>query len=158
VVAPEHEYWTSFEEALAGEDAASWPFDHARARLLYGERLRRSHAAKLSRVQLSAAADLFAAMGAAPWQARADRELHATGERHARPHRSSAEGLTAQELRIATLAAEGKTNKEIGRLLYLSPRTVAAHLYNVFPRLGITSRAALRDALTTLGQVAEPPR
>jgi DNA-binding NarL/FixJ family response regulator len=63
--------------------------------------------------------------------------------------------LTAQEWRIATLAAEGKTNKEIGRQLYLSPRTVAAHLYSLFPRLGITSRAALRDALTA---IEEPDR
>ncbi|MCZ0983428.1 helix-turn-helix transcriptional regulator [Streptomyces diastatochromogenes] len=56
-------------------------------------------------------------------------------------------GLTAQELRIARLAATGLTNKDIGRRLQLSPRTVAAHLYRVFPKLGITSRAALAHAL-----------
>jgi DNA-binding NarL/FixJ family response regulator len=62
--------------------------------------------------------------------------------------------LTSQEHEIALLAATGLTNKEIGARLYVSPRTVSAHLYRIFPRLGITSRAALRDALT---QVA-PPR
>jgi DNA-binding CsgD family transcriptional regulator len=55
------------------------------------------------------------------------------------------------------LAAEGRTNKEIGQLLFLSPRTVGAHLYSLFPRLGITSRAALRDALTALGHRPQPP-
>ncbi|MEV6338508.1 LuxR family transcriptional regulator [Nocardia vinacea] len=55
--------------------------------------------------------------------------------------------LTWQERRIADLAACGLTNKEIGRQLYLSPRTVSSHLYRIFPKLGITTRAALRDAL-----------
>ena len=57
--------------------------------------------------------------------------------------------LTAQEHQGAALAASGLTNKQIGERLYLSHRTVAAHLYQIFPRLGITSRAALRDALAT---------
>ena len=54
---------------------------------------------------------------------------------------------TWQERRIADLAAGGLTNKEIGQRMHLSPRTVSSHLYRVFPKLGITSRAALRDAL-----------
>ncbi|WP_424860487.1 response regulator transcription factor [Streptomyces sp. MMS24-I29] len=58
-------------------------------------------------------------------------------------------GLTGQELRIARLTATGLSNKEIGRQLQLSPRTVAAHLYKIFPKLGITSRAALAHALGT---------
>jgi DNA-binding NarL/FixJ family response regulator len=59
--------------------------------------------------------------------------------------------LTPQQRQIATLAAEGLTNKQIGEQLFLSPRTVGAHLYQLFPKLGVTSRAALRDALTALG-------
>jgi DNA-binding NarL/FixJ family response regulator len=55
--------------------------------------------------------------------------------------------LSAQQREIALLAATGLTNKQIGERLYLSPRTVATHLYQVFPKLGVTSRAALRDAL-----------
>jgi DNA-binding NarL/FixJ family response regulator len=55
---------------------------------------------------------------------------------------------------IAELAAAGLTNRQIGDRLYLSHRTVAAHLYQIFPRLGVTSRAALRDALDMLGESA----
>jgi DNA-binding NarL/FixJ family response regulator len=58
--------------------------------------------------------------------------------------------LTTQEREIAQLAARGLTNKQIGKKLFLSHRTVGTHLYRVFPKLGITSRAALRDALTAL--------
>jgi DNA-binding NarL/FixJ family response regulator len=55
--------------------------------------------------------------------------------------------LTPQQQQVAELAASGLTNKQIGEQLFLSPRTVATHLYELFPKLGITSRAALRDAL-----------
>lgn len=68
--------------------------------------------------------------------------------------------LTQQEHRVADLAAGGLTNKEIGRRMHLSPRTVGSHLYRVFPKLGITSRAALRDALnrtTTVGARQQVP-
>ncbi|HEY0817087.1 MAG TPA: helix-turn-helix transcriptional regulator [Pseudonocardia sp.] len=56
--------------------------------------------------------------------------------------------LTAQELTIADLAARGLTNKQIAARLALSPRTVSTHLYRIFPKLGVTSRAGLRDAMT----------
>ena len=63
--------------------------------------------------------------------------------------------LTPQEREIALLAATGLTNRQIAARLYLSPRTVSAHLYRIFPKLGITSRAALRDALNaTSGDTA----
>jgi DNA-binding NarL/FixJ family response regulator len=65
--------------------------------------------------------------------------------------------LSAQQREIALLAATGLTNKQIGERLYLSPRTVATHLYQLFPKLGVTSRAALRDALaaeTATGQTS----
>jgi DNA-binding NarL/FixJ family response regulator len=58
--------------------------------------------------------------------------------------------LTAREVAIAELAASGLTNKEIGERLFLSSRTVSDHLYHIFPKLGITSRAGLRDALAVL--------
>ena len=158
VVAPQHEYRTVFESVLAGDEAPQWRFDHARSRLLFGERLRRSRASKLARHHLAAAAESFQELRATPWQERAERELRATGEHHVGQRRLDSGVLTAQELQIAMLAAGGKTNKEIGRLLYLSPRTVGAHLYSLFPRLGITSRAALRDALTAMGHAPPPPR
>jgi DNA-binding NarL/FixJ family response regulator len=55
--------------------------------------------------------------------------------------------LTPQELQIARMAASGLSNRDIGQQLYMSHRTVGAHLYHVFPKLGVTSRGQLRDAL-----------
>ena len=55
--------------------------------------------------------------------------------------------LSPQELQIAQLAAEGLSNREIGQRLYLSHRTIGSHLYRTFPKLGITSRSQVRDAL-----------
>ena len=65
--------------------------------------------------------------------------------------------LTLQEREIALLAATGMTNREIATQLYVSPRTVSAHLYRIFPKLGITSRAALRDALGATSGVGSAP-
>jgi DNA-binding NarL/FixJ family response regulator len=64
--------------------------------------------------------------------------------------------LTAQERQIAALATAGLTNKQISQRLFLSHRTVGAHLHRMFPKLGITSRAALRDALDTIAPDADP--
>ena len=61
------------------------------------------------------------------------------------------EELTPQELQIALMAAEGLTNREIGQKLYLSHRTVSSHLYRIYPKLDITSRFQLRDALASEG-------
>ena len=92
------------------------------------------------------AAATFERLGARPWEERAVLELRASGEKISTPT-VTVEGLTPQQLEIAQLAAQGLTNKQIGERLYLSPRTVGTHLYQLFPKLGITSRAALRDAL-----------
>ncbi|WP_250005137.1 response regulator transcription factor [Actinoplanes sp. M2I2] len=86
-------------------------------------------------------------MGADPWLARTITELRATGYRPAAAEQPAAT-LTPQEYEIARLAAGGLTNKQIADRLYLSHRTVGAHLYRIFPKLGISSRAGLRDALT----------
>ena len=149
LTAPASQAGQLFAAALAVPGADRWPFDRARVQLAYGERLRRVRTTTEARTHLSAALATFEALGARPWALRAGHELRAT--RLAAP----AEGqqavlLTAQEHQVATLAAAGLTNKQIGERLYLSHRTVAAHLYQIFPRLGITSRAALRDALADL--------
>jgi DNA-binding CsgD family transcriptional regulator len=140
-----------FEAALADPDAGRWPFDLARVHLLYGERLRRSREAGRSRLHLRAALDAFERLGAAAWADRAAAELAATAAVRQRRGAGQQERLTAQELQVAELAAAGLTNKQIGARLYLSPRTVSAHLYRIFPKLGISSRAALRDALSRPG-------
>jgi DNA-binding NarL/FixJ family response regulator len=64
--------------------------------------------------------------------------------------------LTPQELQIALMAAEGLTNREIGQKLYLSHRTVGSHLYRIYPKLDITSRFQLRDALASEGTLKSP--
>jgi DNA-binding CsgD family transcriptional regulator len=110
--------------------------------------LRRTSDPVLARTQLTASLVRFRALGADPWAARAAATLRAAGF----PSRAGSVGpcvaLTARELGIASLAASGLTNKEIGAQLFLSHRTVASMLYKVFPKLGVTTRAALRDALT----------
>jgi DNA-binding CsgD family transcriptional regulator len=139
-----------FEDAIAIPNVDRWPFDLARVRLAYGEHLRRSRAITDSRTHLSAALDVFRRLGASPWTARAANELRAAGEAISSASVPGTAQLTPQEHRTALLAATGLTNKEIGERLFLSPRTVGAHLYRVFPKLGVSTRAALRDALATL--------
>jgi DNA-binding NarL/FixJ family response regulator len=113
---------------------------------MYGERLRRARAITEAQAQLATALDNFERLDAQPWATRTRKELRAAG--HSGPAgQQGPVSLTPQEREIAQLAAHGLTNKQIGQRLYLSHRTVAAHLYRVFPKLGITTRAALRDAL-----------
>jgi DNA-binding CsgD family transcriptional regulator len=140
-----------FDTALSLPSTWQWPFDRARVQLAYGEQLRRSHATAAARAQLSAAHETFEQLGAWPWSARAAAELHATGG----PRDASSAVLTIQEYEIASLAAGGLTNKEIGQRLNLSHRTVSTHLYRIFPKLGVTARAALRDALAQVPQPRE---
>jgi len=136
-----------FDRALAVPDADRWQFDRARIELVYGERLRRAHELVDARSHQSAALETFERLGARPWIHRAANELRATGQSRPRSDSSQRELLTPQELEIARLAANGLSNKEIAARVFLSHRTVGARLYRIFPKLGITSRAALRDAL-----------
>jgi DNA-binding CsgD family transcriptional regulator len=148
IAAPACEASQLFERALAVPGAGRWPFELARVQLAYGEHLRRARATGDARARLGAALATFRALGARPWADRAAGELRATGLAATRSQGHGSTTLTAQEREIATLAAAGLTNKQIGQRLYLSHRTVADHLYQVFPKLGISTRAALRDALT----------
>ena len=150
LTAPDGEDCRLFAEALDAPGLDRWPFELARAELYYGERLRRSKAAARARSHLTAAWERFERLGAEPWAARASAELRAVGARPDQARPAAVVVLTPQQRQIATLAAEGLTNKQIGEQLFLSPRTVGAHLYQLFPKLGVTSRAALRDALTAL--------
>ncbi len=150
LVAPDVLADALFRAALDIPRIEQWPFEVARVRLAFGERLRRQRATRASREQLAVALDMFTRLGARPWADRAGAELRATGQTRRRPVGNDPAPLTPQELEIAELAATGLTNKEIGARMFVSPRTVSAHLYRVFPKLGITSRAALRDALLAL--------
>ena len=143
-----------FTEALA-LDLARWPFQRARIQLGYGQWLRRQRQIVKSRAVLRAARDTFDALGCAPWGDQARRELRASGERSRRRVPEARDQLTAQELQIAQLAAEGLSNREIGHRLFLSHRTIGTHLYKVFPKLGITSRTELGAALAPASRVGD---
>ncbi|MFJ3903970.1 ATP-binding protein [Streptomyces sp. NPDC090025] len=140
---------TLFDRAVATPGAERWPFDLARIRLGYGERLRRAQASVAARPHLEAALSTFERLGAVPWSARAAGELRASGQAPV-PATATARAeapLTPQEWQTAQLAATGLSNKQIAAQLFLSHRTVAAHLRGAFRKLDITSRGALRDAL-----------
>ncbi|MFE6054061.1 AAA family ATPase [Kitasatospora sp. NPDC056446] len=130
--------------------AERFPFELARIRLAHGIRVRRTHGGAAARTFLAPAAEALDRLGATAWAERAHAELRAAGVAPHTPAPTPSVPLTWQERRIAELAAGGLTNKEIGSQICLSPRTVGAHLYRAFPKLGITTRAALRDALTRI--------
>jgi DNA-binding NarL/FixJ family response regulator len=122
-------------------------FELARARLLYGEWLRRERRRLDAREELRAAHDMFASMGAEAFAARAERELLATGETARKRKAENRDELTVQETQIAQLARDGPSNPEIGAQLFISPRTVEYHLHKVFTKLGVTGRGELARAL-----------
>ena len=120
---------------------------YARARLSYGEWLRRQNRRRDARAQLTAAYESLSTMGVHGFAERARRELQATGEKvRARTH-AAGDRLTRQEEQIAVLARTRRTNAEIGAQLFLSARTVEWHLGRIFSKLGIKSRRELDDAL-----------
>jgi ATP/maltotriose-dependent transcriptional regulator MalT len=135
-----------FQAALR-QDLSGYPFLRARTLFSSGCWLRRHRRSAESRKPLRDSIDLFDALGAAQWSMRARQELRATGEAIGHRTPDARERLTAQELQIASLAAQGLSNREIGERLFLSHRTIGSHLYRIFPKLEITSRAQLRDAL-----------
>jgi DNA-binding CsgD family transcriptional regulator len=119
----------------------------ARARLTYGEWLRRQNRRVDAREQLRQAYDVFTTIGADGFADRARRELLATGEKVRKRRDDTRDQLTPQQKQIARLARDGRTNPEIGAELYISPRTVEWHLRQVYTKLGISSRKGLRGAL-----------
>lgn len=150
-LADDRDRTSTFERAVTLPGADRWPFDLARIRLAYGEHLRRLGALESARVQLNSALDTFRTLQASPWITRAADQLRGAGEAVV-GIKPASEPLTGQEERIAALAASGLTNQDIAVRIHLSARTVAGHLQRVFHKVGITSRAQLRDALT-----ARPP-
>jgi len=134
----------------------------ARSHLLYGEWLRRQGRRTDAREQLRTAHRMLDAMGMTAFAERARRELRATGEtvrRRTVPAARTAgatETLTAQEAQVARLARDGLSNPEIGARLFISPRTAAYHLSNVFTKLSIGSRSQLDRVLPAGPDTAGP--
>jgi DNA-binding CsgD family transcriptional regulator len=134
-----------YQEALQRLGRTRMRVAPARARLLYGEWLRRRGRRVEARTQLRTAFETLSAMGVEAFAERARRELAATGETLRKRVVDTQGELTPQEAHIVRLAADGLTNPEIAAALYVSPRTVEWHLRHVFGKLGISSRRELRD-------------
>ncbi|MET7694686.1 AAA family ATPase [Streptomyces sp. NPDC005483] len=147
VLAPDGEVEGRYRRAL-GPGIEVWPLLHGMTQFGYGAWLRRRRRVTESRAPLSTAESVFRALGAASRAEQAASELRATGwaadERPAEDDLADiARVLSPQQLTIARLAARGLSNRAIGEHLRLSPRTVASHLYQIFPKLGVSSRAQL---------------
>ncbi len=138
----EAQFRTSLEQ-----DLTSFAFLRARTLFSFGSWLHRQRRNADARQPLRASVEVFDALGARLWSQRGRQELRATGEAVGSRTPDLRHRLTAQELQIAQLAAEGLSNREIGERLFLSHRTVGSHLYRIFPKLGIRGRAQLRDRL-----------
>ncbi|MDX6300556.1 MAG: hypothetical protein QOF53_1770 [Nocardioidaceae bacterium] len=131
-----------FESALAHRDGVR-PYNTARAALAYGEWLRRNQRRVEARPHLRASLEVFTDLGAEPFVTRAAEELRASGETARRRDPSTLVDLTPMELKIATLVSGGLSNKDVAAQCWISPRTVAFHLRNVFAKTGVASRGEL---------------
>jgi DNA-binding CsgD family transcriptional regulator len=150
IAADDSEAGPLFEAALNLPEADRWPWEHARVQQADGHWLRRTRDTARARSHIRAALETFERIGAAAMAQRARDELRASGIATTSRPDLPAPALTTQERQIAELAATGLTNKQIGERLFLSHRTVGSHLHRLYPKLGITSRAAIRSALAMI--------
>ena len=129
------------QQAVAQHEEVGDPFGRARALLGLGIVRRRARQKRAARVAISDALGGFEQLGAATWVEKARAELGSIGGRRRE------EGLTAAELRVAALVAEGQTNREVAAALFLGERTVASHLTHIYAKLGVRSRTELARRL-----------
>jgi len=137
----------AYRESIERLERSRAAVELARSRLLYGEWLRREHRRAEAREPLRVAHADFSRFGAEAFAERARRELLATGETAPRITAETRDVLTPQEVQVARLARDGRTNPEIGAQLFISSRTVEYHLRKVFRKLDVSTRRELRDAL-----------
>jgi DNA-binding CsgD family transcriptional regulator len=132
-------------ELLGRADAR---LERARALTELGALLRRANRRREARAYLREALDVAHRAGARPLASRAEIELRATGARPRRLVLGGLESLTASERRVAELAGEGLTNREIAQSLFVTARTVEGHLTSVFRKLGLNSREQLATVMS----------
>ncbi len=137
------------EEAARVLEGSTARLEHALALTALGARLRRARRPTDARAPLRRALELAEACGADGLVERARTELHATGARPRTTARSGVGALTPSERRVAAMAAEGMSNRDIAQALYVTPKTVEIHLSSVYRKLGVRSRRDLPGALTT---------
>ena len=148
LAAAEDAFDAPLERSVATFAGLGVRLEEARSRLCHGERLRRAGRRVQARAQLRAALALFERMRCEPWVERTESELRASGETlRARGPGSPVDELTPQELQVATLAAAGLSNKEAAARLFLSVKTIEAHLHRTYRKLGVRSRAELAPLL-----------
>ena len=138
---------TMLREAVSVLETSQARLEHARAQVELGSALRRENHRSDSREPLRRGLELATSCGAVPLAERAETELLATGARPRRIALSGIESLTPSERRVAKLAAEGKTNREIAQALFVTPKTVEVHLSSVYRKLEISSRRQLAGSL-----------
>ncbi|WP_200949256.1 LuxR family transcriptional regulator [Phycicoccus sp. Soil748] len=134
---------SSFEQAVGHYRRANRPYDLARTQLAYGEFLRRTNRRVDARTHLRPALETFTELGASPLVERATQELRASGETARKRDPSTLLDLTPMELKVAQLVSTGLSNKDVAAQCWVSPRTVAFHLRNVFTKVGVSSRTEL---------------
>ena len=137
----------TLREAVAILEASHCRLEHAEAQLELGAALRRANQRLEAQQHLRAALDHFHRNGAVPSATRAADELAATGARPRRAVLRGLEALTASELRVARMAADGQTNREIAQALFVTTKTIDAHLNHTYTKLDINSRKQLAQAL-----------
>jgi DNA-binding CsgD family transcriptional regulator len=139
-----------FRRAVGDPDSApQWPLELAEAQLNFALWLRRQRRVVEARPHLLAALDTFVRLGAGAHAEQARKYLPGGALLdEVRPvTRDAFDALSAQKQTIARLAAEGMSNREIAGRLFLSPRTVGSHLYDIYPLLGVSNRHQLRALL-----------
>jgi ATP/maltotriose-dependent transcriptional regulator MalT len=156
LLASDADFESDFARALELHETIASPFERARTELCLGERLRRARRRKEARTALRSALERFERLGAAPWTERAGSELRASGETLRRREASASDELTPQELQVALLVARGATNREAGAALFLSPKTIEAHLGRAYRKLNVRSRTELAALLARDDVLASP--
>jgi DNA-binding CsgD family transcriptional regulator/tetratricopeptide (TPR) repeat protein len=147
LLADEALFAAHFEEAVAWHERDPNPFERARTELCFGERLRRSGQVADAERHLQSALAGFDHIGAGPWTARTRAELGLSEGKAQSGNGGTLHSLTPQEVQLALIVGRGATNKEASAVLFISPKTVEAHLHHVYVKLGIRSRTELARVL-----------
>jgi DNA-binding CsgD family transcriptional regulator len=155
LLAEEGAFEAEFLQALALAGPERNQFESARTELCFGERLRRARRRAEARDHLAGALETFRRLGAKPWSDRAARELQATSRTtRRRGDPSNVDDLTPQEQQVVQAVAGGETIRQAAGRMFLSPKTVEAHLGRAYRKLGVHNRAQLAVALAQRGSLS----
>jgi DNA-binding CsgD family transcriptional regulator len=146
-LAGERSFERHFDVALKWHARTPTPFERARTELCFGERLRSAGRPVEAQPRLRSALEVFDRLGAAPWTARARAELGTSGDKVRPREEGSLRSLTPRELQLALMVGRGATNKEASAALFISPKTIEAHLHRIYVKLELRSRTELAHQL-----------